>query len=91
MHAPAHGDLVDACLRHHTLDRLPAISAPTLVLHAGADVITAPRLTRPLSEGIPGAEGVLWPDLAHIIAGREQRARFDRLLDDFYHRIGRLS
>lgn len=89
--ADAHGDLVDACLGHHTLDRLGAITAPTLVLHAGADVITSPRLTRPLAERIPGAQGVLWPDLAHVIAGRDQRARFDQLLSDFYHRIGRVS
>jgi pimeloyl-ACP methyl ester carboxylesterase len=80
----AHGDLVRACLAHDTRDRLHRITVPTLVLHAGADVITAPRLTRPLEHGIPGARGVLWPDLAHIIAGREQRARFDDLLSDFY-------
>ncbi len=79
----AHSRLVDACLSHDTVDRLDRIGCPTFVLHAGQDVITRPDMTKVLEAGIPGAQGETWDDLAHVIAGRDQRARFDRLLTAF--------
>lgn len=82
--AEAHSRLVDACLGHETRGRLATIACPTLVLHAGRDVITRPDMTRELEEGIPGARGVLWEDLAHVIAGKDQKVRFDRLLCEFF-------
>jgi pimeloyl-ACP methyl ester carboxylesterase len=85
--AGAHGRLVEACITHDTTDRLGEVSAPTLVVHAGADVITGPRVTMPLERGIPGARGVMVEDLAHIIAGREQKQLFDRILMDFLHSV----
>jgi pimeloyl-ACP methyl ester carboxylesterase len=83
---PAHERLVEACLRHDVLARLPLIRAPTLIVHAGQDQVTGPRTTLPLERGIPGAEGVLLPDVAHVVAGREQKAAFARLLLDFLSR-----
>lgn len=83
-HAEAHSSLVDACISHDTLDRLGEISVPTFVMHAGADVITTPRLTLPLESGIPEARGALWPEAAHIIAGRQARNQFDALLAEFF-------
>jgi pimeloyl-ACP methyl ester carboxylesterase len=80
----AHSGLVDACIAHDTLDRLEEISVPTFVMHAGADVITTPRLTMPLETGIPGARGTLWSEAAHIIAGRAARHQFDILLGEFF-------
>lgn len=83
----AHSRLVDACLTHDTLDRLDRITCPTFVLHAAMDVITRPDMTRLLEQRIPGARGETWDDLAHVIAGREQRARFDRLLTEFLDQV----
>jgi pimeloyl-ACP methyl ester carboxylesterase len=82
----AHARLVAACLRHDTLDRLGAIRAPALVIHAGRDIVTSPRTTLPIERGIPGATGLLMPDVAHVVAGREQKAEFARVLLDFLGR-----
>lgn len=81
--AEAHVALVTACLTHDTEARLAAIRAPTLVVHAGADVITGPRLTRRVQDAIPSARGVSWPEAAHIIAGREAKIRLSELLEHF--------
>jgi pimeloyl-ACP methyl ester carboxylesterase len=80
---PAHARLVEACLHHDVLDRLGQIRAPTLVVHAGQDQVTGPRTTLPLEHGIPGARGVLMADVAHVVAGREEKAAFAALLLDF--------
>lgn len=80
----AHSRLIDACLSHDTTGRLDRIGCPTLVVHAGQDWITPARLTVPLEEGIPGAQGVHWEEIAHVIAGKEQKARFDEILTSFY-------
>lgn len=82
--AAAHARLVQACMTHDTTARLSDIRCPTLVVHAGADPVTGPRLTRPLAAGIPGATGYEWPELAHIIAGRENKMRFDALIAEFF-------
>lgn len=82
----AHARLVAACLRHDTLERLGAIRAPALVIHAGKDIVTSPRTTLPIERGIPGAEGLLMPDVAHVVAGREQKAEFARVLLGFLER-----
>lgn len=85
--AQAHSRLVDACLAHDTVDRLDQIACPTLVVHAGRDVITRPSMTHVLEEGIPGAIGVHWEEIAHVIAGREQRQQFDEILTDFLTKV----
>jgi pimeloyl-ACP methyl ester carboxylesterase len=78
-----HRRLVQACIGHDTSDRLHEITAPTLVLHAGQDVITGPRSTEPLERGLPNATGVLMEDVAHVVAGREQKKRFCDILLPF--------
>ena len=83
---PAHARLVEACLQHDTLERLGQIKAPTLVLHAGRDIVTSPRYTGEIEQRIPGAEGLLMPEVAHVVAGREQKAAFARSLLDFLAR-----
>lgn len=80
---PAHARLVEACITHDTRERLRLIRAPTLVIHAGKDVVTSPRTTLPIEQGIPGAVGILMEDIAHVVAGREQKAAFSRVLLDF--------
>jgi len=52
-------------------------------VHAGRDVVTTPRHTRPIEQGIPGAHGLLWEDVAHVVAGREQKIRFANTLFDW--------
>ncbi len=86
-HLGTHERLTEACLSHDTIGRLGGIDVPALVLHAGADVITPPRLTRALADELPKVESLEWPDLAHVVAGRQQRARFDGLLADFLNRV----
>lgn len=82
----AHERLVEACLKHDVVARLPLIKAPTLIVHAGQDQVTGPRTTLPLEHGIPGATGVLMKDIAHVVAGREQKATFARMLLEFLGR-----
>ncbi len=82
----AHARLVEACLRHDTLERLRRIRAPALVIHAGQDMVTGPRVTLPIERGIPGAEGVLMAETAHVVAGREQKAEFAQILLSFLER-----
>lgn len=72
----AHSRLVDACVGFHSRDRLHRIRCPSLIIHAALDYVTSPRTTLPIEHGIPGATGETWDDLAHVIAGREQKTRF---------------
>ena len=81
-----HARLVEACINHDVKDRLNEISAPTLIIHAGKDLVTGPRTTLPLEEGIPNAEGVLMEDVAHVVAGKEQKIAFCEILFDFLER-----
>ena len=75
---------VDACLTHDTVDRLPQITAPTLVLAGELDVILPPRFGRFVADAIPngslrGHAGRGAPALPGG-AGRVQRPR-RRLLE----------
>ena len=78
-----HARLVEACLNHDVRDQLHKIKAPTLIIHAGKDLVTGPRTTLPLEEGIPNAEGVLMEDVAHVVAGKEQKIAFCKILFEF--------
>ena len=78
----AHSRLIDACVGFHSRDRLAQIRCPSLIIHAALDVVTSPRTTLPIEQGIPGAVGETWDDLAHVVAGKEQKIRFcNRLFD----------
>ena len=72
----AHSRLVDACVNFESRSRLHAVKCPTLVIHAALDVVTSPRTTLPIEHSIPGAIGETWDDLAHVVAGKEQKIRF---------------
>jgi pimeloyl-ACP methyl ester carboxylesterase len=50
---------------HSTLDRLAAISAPTLVLAGGSDIAAPAHLGRAVANAIPGAQFVVMPGEAH--------------------------
>ncbi|MDA0824209.1 MAG: alpha/beta hydrolase [Proteobacteria bacterium] len=81
-----HARLVQACVGHDTSQRLHEITAPSLIVHAGQDLVTGPRTTEPLERGLPNATGVLMPDVAHVVAGREQKKRFCDILLPFLAR-----
>lgn len=78
-----HERLVAACQAHDTSTRLGEIKAPTLVLHAGCDEVTGPRTTMPLEHGLANATGVMMEDVAHVVAGKEQKIAFSRILLDY--------
>ena len=86
-HVDAHARLIEACLSHDAYDYLGSVACPTFVVHANCDAVTPPRLTQPLEDRIPLARGYYWEGLTHIIAGRDQKAKFDQLLAGFYESV----
>lgn len=87
----AHERLIRACLDHDTTGRLDRIRAPTLVIHCPLDLVNGPRLTRPLEEAIPNARGHVLEGAAHVVAGREMRARFAAVLLAFLEEVDAMS
>jgi pimeloyl-ACP methyl ester carboxylesterase len=79
----AHSRLIDACIAFESRSRLAQIRCPSLIIHAGKDVVTAPRTTLPIEQGIPGARGLHWDDVAHVVAGKQQKIRFANTLFDW--------
>jgi 3-oxoadipate enol-lactonase len=70
-----------AALGHDALDRLPAIAAPTLVVHGEADRMVPVANAHLLAERIPGAELRLWPGAGHLYPTDEPAA--DRAVREF--------
>jgi len=56
---------LDALLYHDTTDRLPAITAPTLVLAGGRDPTAGPQLGGAVAELIPDARFEVMEEEAH--------------------------
>jgi 3-oxoadipate enol-lactonase len=56
---------LDAFLDHDTTDRLPEITAPTLVLAGGRDSTARPELCRAVAELIPGARFEIMEEETH--------------------------
>ena len=56
---------LDAFIEHDTSDRLPDISAPTLVLAGGRDITSRPELCRAVAELIPGARFEVMEEESH--------------------------
>jgi pimeloyl-ACP methyl ester carboxylesterase len=56
---------LDAFLDHDTSERLPQITAPTLVLAGGRDSTSRPELCRAVAELIPGARFEVFEEEAH--------------------------
>jgi pimeloyl-ACP methyl ester carboxylesterase len=69
-----------------TLDRLPAISVPTLVLAGGADIAAPPRLGRTVADAIPGAAFEIMPGEAHQ-PFQEVPDRFNARVDAFWRAV----
>ncbi|WP_225987466.1 alpha/beta fold hydrolase [Streptomyces spectabilis] len=56
---------LEAFMRHDTLDRLPGITKPTLVLAGERDIAMPPRLGRIVADAVPGARFEVLPGEAH--------------------------
>lgn len=74
---------VEASLGHDVLDRLGAVSTPTLVLAGEADILTPPRFSEQIAAKIPGAEYSIMKGAAHGL-NVEQPARFNQVLLDWF-------
>jgi pimeloyl-ACP methyl ester carboxylesterase len=55
-----------ACLTHDSLDRLPQVQCPTLVLAGGQDVLCAAGASRQIGELVPGCELKIYEDASHF-------------------------
>jgi 3-oxoadipate enol-lactonase len=56
---------LDAFVDHDTTDRLPQITAPTLVLAGGRDPTSRPELGRTVAELVPGARFEVMEEESH--------------------------
>ena len=65
---PIHGytNSTHACLAHDSLDRLPQVECPTLVLAGGQDVLCAASASRQISDLVPGCELKIYEDASHF-------------------------
>jgi pimeloyl-ACP methyl ester carboxylesterase len=71
-----------ADLTHETLDRLPSIRCPTLVVYGTEDLITRPEYNRRVADAIPGAKTVEIPRGGHL-AILEHPEAINAAIDDF--------
>jgi pimeloyl-ACP methyl ester carboxylesterase len=71
-----------ACLAHDTVDRLQAITQPTLILSGDDDPLVPPENSRILKELIPQAELVFFPQGRHCFF-MEKPELFNRKVIDF--------
>ena len=83
---PAHLRFVEACLGHDIRPHLADIEAPTLVIHAGEDIVTGPRTALPLEAGLPNAVCVTIYEVAQVGAGKDEKIAFCQILFDFLGR-----
>jgi pimeloyl-ACP methyl ester carboxylesterase len=77
-----HLVLSEACASHDALDRLSAVTAPTLVLAGARDEVTAPHHAGELGEALPTATVEVWDGLGHGLP-EQVRGRFGRRLRRF--------
>jgi len=78
-----HRRFIEASLEYDALEALKQVAAPALILHAEMDVVTGPRVTRPIEDALPNAKGITFPDAAHVLAGKALRQRFSDELMEF--------
>jgi 3-oxoadipate enol-lactonase len=62
----------EACQGHDAIGRIGAITQPTLVVGAKADILTRPELSRNLAAALPGAR-LVWLDAGHMIFWEKPR------------------
>jgi 3-oxoadipate enol-lactonase len=77
---------LDALIVHDTTDRLPDVTAPTLVLAGGRDPTARPPLCRAVADLIPGAEFEVMEEEAHQ-PFQEVPDEWNRRVDTFWQRV----
>lgn len=82
-HFAAHDRFITACLAHNVTAQLKNIKCPSLIVHSHLDTVTGPRMTKPIEHGIPGAKGVDLYDVAHVVAGKDQKVKFAKIVNDW--------
>ena len=84
MSPEAYGRQADAYLQFDALDRLAAITAPTLVVVGEQDLLTPPWIAREVAEAIPGARfEVIRGDGSSHLVPIERPDDFNRLVSNF--------
>lgn len=78
---------LDAFLDHDTTDRLPRITAPTLVLAGGRDATSRPPLGHAVAERIPGASFEVMEEEAHQ-PFQEAPDTWNARVDAFWRGVG---
>lgn len=66
--------MAGAMRAHSAVDLLPSITAPTLVVAAGADVFTPARCSEAIHHQVPDSELVTFPDAGHTVPVEEPEA-----------------
>jgi 3-oxoadipate enol-lactonase len=80
----AYGRQADAYLRFDALDRLGAITAPTLVVVGEQDLLTPPWIVREVADAIPGARfEIIRGDGSSHLMPIERPADFNLLVTNF--------
>jgi 3-oxoadipate enol-lactonase len=84
MSPEAYGRQANAYGQFDALDRLAAITAPTLVVVGEQDLLTPPWIAREVAEAIPGArlEVIRGPGSSHVVP-IERPDEFNHLVSDF--------
>jgi pimeloyl-ACP methyl ester carboxylesterase len=77
---------LDAFMDHDTTERLPDISAPTLVLAGGRDATSRPELCREVAELVPGARFEVMEEEAHQ-PFQEVPDEWNALVDAFWREV----
>lgn len=76
-----------ALLDHETTDRLPDITAPTLVLAGGRDSTSRPELGRDVAGRIPGARFAVLEEEAHQPFQEEIPEEWNARVDAFWREV----
>lgn len=79
---------LDAWANHVTLDRLGQVTAPTLVIAGGKDLVCPPHLGKAVADAITDAEFEVWPDAAHQ-PFQEDPETFNARLEAFWASLDR--
>ena len=82
----AHQRFIKSCLAHNYTEELAKVKAPSLVIHSHLDIVTSPRMTQQIQDAIPNAEGHDLLNVAHVVAGKEEKIIFTDLVMDWLHR-----
>ncbi|MFP5320838.1 MAG: alpha/beta fold hydrolase [Acidimicrobiia bacterium] len=77
---------LDTWSRFDSLDRVHEITAPTLVLAGGIDVVTRPALGRAVADRIPGARFRVLPEEAHQ-PFQERPDEWNAIVHDFWQEV----